>query len=105
MEDCLVCGCNLKKMDLYIAPGCLICGKCGDILTRSTICYHVDNCFQLGDATLRIEVGNGDENIPYNNVIDENGDKFPLNIIFSNVEFIVLLYIFFFYNFSLFYKT
>lgn len=86
VEDSLVCGCNLKKIDLYIAPGCLICGSCGKILTRSTICYHVDNCFRLSDVGRKVFPVNFIRNESVN--VDANKEEaFPLHFVLSNVRF------------------
>lgn len=96
MEDSIVCGYDLRKTVLYLAPECYMCGNCRKIFTRSTICYHVDNCFLLKNGNRKIGIGNSSANVSRKGNNDENGDNFPLHIILSNVEFILNIYIFLF---------
>lgn len=102
MEDSLVCGYNLKKIDLFLAPECFICGNCRKIFTRSTICYHVDNCFLLMNGNRKIGIGNASGNISTKGSNGKKDEKFPVHIIFSNIEFILYIYIFFLHYFFFF---
>lgn len=99
IEDSLVCGYNLNRIDLYLAPGCLICGRCKRIFTRSKICYHVDICFHhkpIPGEIIPVDDNTDESGEIY---IDEN-DEFPLNIILSNVRFVFYtIYFFIFINF------
>lgn len=52
----------------------------------------MDNCFLLDGGTREMSAGNGGGSIPRKGNIYQKDDKFPLGVIFSNVEFVFTFY-------------